>query len=74
MGYAQGAEQRTTLKQELHAVSPSKQKPVQIKPLDIEEIIQWLNKIWLEDDQLRETIDANDWQEFIEELKAKIEN
>ena len=46
-----------------------KRQPVEkINPPDIEQMIKWLEGIWLDDDELRKTIDEDDWKKFMESL------
>jgi hypothetical protein len=35
---------------------------------DIEEIIKWLEELWLTDDDVRKLISADDWLKFIESV------
>jgi len=44
----------------------------QVKPIDIDEILKWLDEIWLEYDELREMIPEDEWQKFIEAVKESI--
>jgi len=48
------------------------QQPVQAEPLDIEEILNWLEEIWL-DPEVQEAIDEAEWLKFIESLKSDLE-
>lgn len=41
----------------------------QVEPIDIDEILKWLDEIWLEYDELREMIPEDEWQKFIEAVK-----
>ncbi len=44
------------------------QQPTEIKLLDIEYIIKWLDEIWL-DEEVRKVIDEDEWLKFMESLK-----
>lgn len=56
----------------LYPSAPAKQQPTQIKPLDIEYIIKWLDELWLTDEQVRKVIDEDKWLKFMELLKEQI--
>ena len=55
----------------LYPSAPARQQPTQIKPLDIEYIIKWLDEIWL-DEEVRKVIDEDKWLKFMELLKEQI--
>jgi len=48
-----------------------KQPQTQITEPDIEEIIKWLEELWLTQDELRKMISPAEWQEFIERVKIR---
>jgi hypothetical protein len=37
--------------------------------IDVNELLGWLEKIWVEDEELREAFNEEDWQEFIEDIE-----
>ena len=39
-----------------------------VQEIDIKEILEWLNKIWDEDEELRKIISEDEWKKFIESL------
>jgi hypothetical protein len=43
---------------------------VKIKPVDVEELLKWLEEIRLEDESIRETMNEEEWRQFIEAIKA----
>ncbi|MBN1795605.1 MAG: hypothetical protein JW804_02935 [Sedimentisphaerales bacterium] len=45
--------------------------PVEVNEVvvDVNELVRWLEQIWLEDESIREVLDANELQEFIETVK-----
>jgi hypothetical protein len=45
------------------------QVPIQVEPVDVNELLDWLDEIWLTDESLHEVIDPNQWQEFINSVK-----
>jgi len=47
--------------------TPETQLP-QCETVDIEEIVKWLEELWLGDEELRNTINAEEWQKFIESV------
>jgi len=49
---------------------PAKYEPIVI---DIEELLDWLDTVWLEDEAVREAISEDDWSEFIDIVKALAE-
>ncbi|OQY03965.1 MAG: hypothetical protein B6I25_07570 [Planctomycetales bacterium 4572_13] len=48
---------------------PEVKTPVQVEPVDVNEMVDFLEQLWLEDEGIRETMDPNQWQEFIEAVK-----
>lgn len=36
---------------------------------DIEEILKWLEELWLTDEEVRKVISEDDWLKFIESVK-----
>ena len=36
------------------------------EPIDIEALIEWLEKLWLTDEQLRQQFSEDEWLEFVE--------
>ncbi|MBA7637616.1 hypothetical protein ES703_45262 [subsurface metagenome] len=54
----------------LYPSAPAKQQPTQIKPLDIEYIIKWLDEIWL-DEEVRKIIDEDAWLKFMESIAGR---
>ncbi len=49
-------------------------EPEVAEPVDVNEMVNWLEKIWLEDESIREIIDSNQWQKLIETVKQQTEN
>jgi len=45
----------------------AKQQPVNVEPLDIEEVMKWLAEVWL-DPEVQEAISEADWLKFIESI------
>jgi hypothetical protein len=46
----------------------SKQEQPELTAADIEEIIKWLEDLWLTNEEVRKTISADDWLKFIEQV------
>jgi hypothetical protein len=77
--YAQGAgfteslstpsppQQQTDLQSELEPLQPESQP--QLTEEDIQELVDWLEQLWLTDEEVRETSTEAEWLEFIEILK-----
>jgi parallel beta-helix repeat protein len=58
------------LEQAQLALEPVSQ--LQFQPLteaDIEELLDWLQELWLTDEELREAMDEDQWREFIESVR-----
>lgn len=53
----------------LEAVMAAETEPPQIEPADVEEITEWLEELWLTDEDLRELTSEDEWQEFIEAIE-----
>ncbi len=53
------------------AVAPAKQQPAEVTPLDIEELIKWLEELWL-DEEVRKVINEDEWQKFVESVKESM--
>jgi hypothetical protein len=49
----------------LPPASVKKEKP-ELTAADIEEIIKWLEELWLTDDEVRKVINEDEWLEFME--------
>ena len=41
--------------------------------VDIDGIVDWLERLWLEDEEIRNAISEQEWQEFIDAIKASAE-
>lgn len=68
----QGMSQGFGLMERLYQTAPAKQQPTQIKPLDIEELIKWLEELWLTDEELRKMISEAEWKKFIESVSESM--
>lgn len=53
-----------------YSSTPAEQ-PAETEPVDIEQLLKWLDELWL-DEEVREAIDADTWLRFIESLKDEI--
>lgn len=53
--------------------APQETKTIEIKPLEIEELIKWLEQLWL-DPEVRRVVDKGTWLKFIESLMEEIRN
>jgi len=40
---------------------------------DIEELVEWLEEVWQENEEVRESISEQEWEEFIEAVKSELE-
>jgi len=49
----------------------AKQPQPQVTEADIQEIIKWLEQLWLTEDELRKMVTQAEWQEFIERVKIR---
>lgn len=38
--------------------------------IDIKDVLSWLDELWLNDKEIRDTISEKDWQEFLESVKS----
>ena len=47
----------------------AKQAQPELTAADIEEILKWLEELWLTDDEVRKVISEDDWLKFIESVK-----
>lgn len=45
------------------------QQPQPVQEIDIDEIVSWLEEIWLQDDGIREMISEDEWNEFIDSVR-----
>jgi len=52
----------------LQAVS-AEQQIEKVEPLKIEQLIKWLEELWLTDSEVRKTIDKAPWQKFMDSIK-----
>jgi len=41
----------------------------EVEPFDVNEALNWLDDLWQTDEDIGNSIDANDWQKFIESIK-----
>ncbi len=39
-----------------------------VQKIDIKEILEWLDKIWEEDEELQKIISEDEWKKFIESI------
>ena len=60
------------LTQELFPSVSSKQEQPELTAVDIEEIIKWLEDLWLTNEEVRKIISEDDWLKFIELVKDSI--
>jgi hypothetical protein len=49
-----------------------KTQPVQTEPPDPEEVLKWLEELWLTNELLRKMITEDEWLKFIEAIKEEI--
>jgi parallel beta-helix repeat protein len=47
-------------------------KPIEVKPLTIDQIIKWLEELWLTTPKVREIIDKTHWQKFMDSIKEGV--
>jgi hypothetical protein len=40
---------------------------------DVEELLDWLEEIWQDNEDLREAIAEDEWEEFIKAVKSELE-
>jgi hypothetical protein len=66
-GMAEGAEPG----EGLSSSGPSLQQPVEPAEPDIEELIEWLEELWSEDDELSEMMSEDEWLKFLDKIKAE---
>jgi len=67
-GRSQTMSQGFLLMEALYQSAPAEQT-TEIKPLDIEYIIKWLEEIWLIDEELRKIVSEEQWLKFMESIK-----
>jgi len=48
------------------------QQQLEIEPLAVEELLKWLDELWLDED-VRKAIDEDAWLKFIESVKSELE-
>jgi uncharacterized repeat protein (TIGR01451 family) len=74
MGHSMGRSMAESpgLTQDLFVSVSAKQAQPELTAADIEEIIKWLEQLWLTDDQVRKVISEDDWLKFIELVKDSI--
>jgi len=70
-GMGQDMTESTSLTEELPQSVSAKQQPIDVEPLDIEEILNWLAEVWL-DPEVQEAISEADWLKFTESLKSEL--
>jgi len=51
----------------------ARQKALEVKEVNIKEILEWLEQLWLTEEDLRNDISEADWLEFIEAVKSELE-
>jgi len=69
-GFGEALYRAAPLEQAQLALEPEPQ--LQFQPLtkaDIEELVDWLEELWLTDEELRKAMDEDEWQEFIEAVR-----
>ncbi|MFA6425371.1 MAG: hypothetical protein WCW64_04205, partial [Phycisphaerae bacterium] len=50
-------------------VGGSSESAISAEPFDVNETLNWLDDLWQADESIRNSIDANSWQEFIDAIK-----
>ncbi|MHC4865522.1 MAG: right-handed parallel beta-helix repeat-containing protein [Planctomycetota bacterium] len=70
-GLACGMAQGAGSGQGLYSAGPSLQQSVENDQPDIEELIEWLEELWSEDDELSETTSEDEWLKFLDKIKAQ---
>jgi len=56
------------LTQELFTSASAKQDQPELTAADIEDILKWLYKLWLTNEEVRKIISEDDWLKFVEEV------
>ena len=67
-----GASSSQPLEQPLDMQPVQQVQPVEVQPvqeIDIDEMIRFLEEIWLQDDGIREMISKDEWNKFIDSVK-----
>jgi hypothetical protein len=70
-GIGGGMQRGAGFEQQYYSAEPAQQQP-QVEPIDVEEMVDWLEEIWATEDELREMITEDEWQEFIEKVKEEM--
>jgi len=78
LGMGRSMSESLGLTEELFPYEPAKQTQPQLTEADIEEIIKWLEELWLTDEEVRKIISEDEWLKFIEAViqaaKEQIKN
>ncbi|MCK4266599.1 MAG: hypothetical protein KAX31_04910, partial [Thermoplasmata archaeon] len=45
------------------------QQSQSVQEVDIDELVSWLEDIWLEEEGIRESVGETEWNEFIDSVK-----
>jgi 6-phosphogluconolactonase (cycloisomerase 2 family) len=53
---------------------PQETSPIEITPLEIEELLKWLEELWLTDPEMPKTIDKDLWQKFIKSIEEILDD
>jgi len=56
----------------LEPITAAKSQPQEIEPVDLEELLKWLEELWLTDEQLREMISEDEWLKFVEAVASEL--
>jgi len=77
-GMGLGMSESLSLAEELYPSTPAKKPQPQLTEADIEELIKWLDELWLTEDELRKMMSEDEWLKFIESviqaLKSQMQN
>jgi hypothetical protein len=52
-------------------MSVAPEKPICEQIIDLKDTIQFLERLWLEDDSIRTEIDSGEWRQFMEKVYQK---
>jgi len=61
-----GMSQSMGFTEEIYSYEPAKQVQPQLTEADIEDILKWLDELWLTDEEVRKMITEDEWLKFIE--------
>lgn len=74
-GLGEAGEGRNITHQQLTAEAclPAAKASEPAQSVDIDEIVEWLENLWLEEGEIGNAISEQEWQEFIDSVKASVE-